>query len=314
MLEHLAQGVDRTIKYYRNEDPVTATKRVTYDAQAEAVRLLFEFFGDDRGVPVFERDWDVLVVLDACRADLMDEVAQDYGEEYPFLEPYTRHTSLGSNSGQWMERNFGSEYAAEMAETAVVTGNPHSETYLDAEDFALLDEVWRYAWDDEEDLFRPQFITDRAVSVMRERDPERLIVHYMQPHHPFIPHFDGFESDLHEKWLNQWRDVRIGRVSREEKWSRYRDNLLYVLDYVALLLDNVDTDSVVITADHGEAVGEWGIYGHYGVPIRVLRDVPWVETSATDSRTYEPESVPESTDVSGSKHDVDEQLQKLGYV
>jgi hypothetical protein len=314
MLDRLAQGVDRTIKYYGNEDPMTATKRVTYDAQAEAVRLLHRFLGDDSGVPIYERDWDILVVLDACRADLMDEVARDHADEYPFLEPYTRHTSLGSNSGQWMERNFTPEYVEEMAETAMVTGNPHSKTYLDAEDFALLDEVWRYAWDDEDELFRPHFLTDRAISVMRERGPERLIVHYMQPHHPFIPHFDGFESDLHEKWLNQWRDIRVGHISKEEKWGQYRDNLLYVLDYVALLLDNVTADSVVITADHGEAVGEWGIYGHYGVPIRVLRDVPWIETSATDTGAYEPSFVPESTDVSGAKHDVDEQLQKLGYM
>ncbi|MFB6151549.1 MAG: hypothetical protein ABEJ40_07070 [Haloarculaceae archaeon] len=318
MLDRLGQGIDRTIKYYRTEDPVTATKRVTYDAHAETVRLLFERFEGDVGVPVYERDWDVLVILDACRADLMDEVAREYADEYPFLAPYRRHTSLGSNSGEWMDRNFTDEYADEMAGTAMVTGNPHSETYLDEDDFMLLDEVWRYAWEDEDELFRPEYLTDRAISVGRNYDPERLIVHYMQPHHPFIPHFDGFETDLHGKWLNQWRDVRVGHVSKEEKWRQYRDNLLYVLDYVELLLDSVTADSVVISSDHGEAVGEWGIYGHYGIPLRVLREVPWIETSARDTGEYDPEfvpeSVPESTDRSGSRRDVEDQLEKLGYV
>ncbi|WP_436926260.1 hypothetical protein [Halosimplex amylolyticum] len=310
MMGRIRQGIDRTIKYYQNEDPVTASKRVSYDAHAETVRLLFEHFEDDVGVPIFERDWDVLIILDACRADLMDEVA----DEYPFLEPYTRHTSLGSNSGEWMEENFTAEYRDEMAETAMVTGNPHSKTYLDEADFATLDEVWRYAWEDEDELFKPQYITDRAIDVMRNEDPERMIVHYMQPHHPFIPHFDGFESDLHEKWLNQWRDIRVGHVSKAEKWRRYRDNLHYVLDYVDLLLDSIDAETAVISADHGEAIGEWGIYGHYGIPLRVLREVPWIETVAQDTGEYEPEFTPETTDVSESRRDVDDQLEKLGYV
>jgi len=48
-----------------------------------------------------------------------------------------------------MERNFIEEYSDEMAEMAIVMGNPHSKTYLDASDFDILDEVWRYAWEDE---------------------------------------------------------------------------------------------------------------------------------------------------------------------
>lgn len=310
MLARLKQGITRTVGYYRNEEPVTATKRVSHDIHAEIVRLLFEYYEEEFGIPIYEREWEVLVILDACRADLMDEVA----DEYPFLEKYRTHDSLGSNSGQWMARNFTDEYAEEMRETAVVTGNPHSDTYLDEEDFAMLDEVWRYAWEDKDELFKPHFITDRAISIKRHFQPERMIVHYMQPHHPFIPHFDGFETDLHETWLNEWRDIRVGHISKEEKWRQYRDNLLYVLDYVELLLDSIDADPVVVSSDHGEAVGEWGIYGHYGIPLRVLRQVPWIETVAEDTGEYDPEFVPETTDVTGSKRAVEDQLEKLGYL
>jgi len=34
------------------------------------------------GTPIYEREWDVLVVLDACRLDLMEGVA----DEYEFIE------------------------------------------------------------------------------------------------------------------------------------------------------------------------------------------------------------------------------------
>ncbi|MFC7248527.1 hypothetical protein ACFQJ5_01530 [Halomicroarcula sp. GCM10025324] len=307
-IDRVIQGLDRARKYYSNEDYVTATKRVTYDGYAEFIRLLFEHFQDDYGVPIYEREWEVLVILDACRTDLMDEVA----DEYSFLEKYRTHNSIGSNSAEWLEKNFVDEYADEMRKTAVVTGNPHTDIYLDENDFAVLDEVWRYAWEDDDELFRPQYLTDRAISVKREHDPERMIVHYMQPHHPFIPHFDGFETELHGKWLNQWRDIRVGHVSKAEKWKQYRDNLHYVLEYVEILLDSIDADPVVISSDHGEAIGEWGIYGHYGIPLRVLREVPWIETVAEDTGEYTPEF--ERTGVDDPKRDIDDQLEKLGYL
>jgi len=201
----------------------------------------------------------------------------------------------------------------------MVTGNPHSGEFLEEDDFFLLDEVWEYAWEKDTELFRPEYITDRAIDVMREHNPERMIIHYMQPHHPFIPYFDGFESELHSDWLNPWRDIRIGKTSKEEKWDRYRENLHYVLEYVELLLNNMEADDVVISADHGEAVGEWGVYGHPDIPLRVLREVPWIRVSATDSGEYQPEFQPdrdvrgESEDES-AEHDVDDTLTKLGYI
>lgn len=309
-LDKLAIGVDRTKSYFRHEDPTTALKRMSYDVHAEGVRMLFSHFEPEYGVNVFERDWDVLVILDACRTDLMDEVADDYD----FLEKYRTHNSVGSNSGQWMRRTFAPEYRDEMARTALVTGNPHSKTCVDGDDLLYLDEVWRYAWEDESELFRANYITDRAITAHRDLQPDRMIVHYMQPHLPFIPHFEGFETKLHETWLNQWRDVRVGKASKEVMWCQYRDNLHYVLEYVQVLLDSIDAETVVVSADHGEAVGEWGIYGHEGIPLRALREVPWIETSATDTGEYDPVFQPERTELDEPRRDVEDQLQMLGYL
>jgi len=51
-----------------------------------------------------------------------------------------------------------------MAETAVVSGNPHTEEFLNKDSLPVLEEVWR-EWDDEADLFEPRPITDRAIQV-----------------------------------------------------------------------------------------------------------------------------------------------------
>jgi hypothetical protein len=164
---------------------------------------------------------------------------------------------------------------------------------LDADRLGTLDEVWRYAWDDDLGTIRSRPLTYRAIAHAREADPDRLVVHYMQPHFPSIPEpvaADGIAlGEFGDEPIQVWEDLRFGRREVETAWAHYRENLRYVLDEVALLLDNVDADRVAITADHGNAFGEWHLYGHAeGVALPCLREVPWYLTEAADRRTHEP--------------------------
>jgi hypothetical protein len=271
---------------------------------------------DQTGTGIYERDWDVLVVLDTCRPDVLAEVA----DEYEFLpERIPTFTSLGSTSWEWMADNFNSEYRDEIADTAYVTGNAHTkrlgdEFEAEPEWFGLLDEVWEYGWDEEFDGIPPRPLTDRAIDVMRERDPERLLLHYMQPHAPYRSlDMDWSVGDQKDADAGKvWDLLQIGELSHEAVWSAYRDNLRWVLDDVELFLDSVDAEKVVLTADHGEGFGEWGLYGHYRhVPVSVLKEVPWVTATATDSGDYEPEAELADAELTGD--DVEQRLQALGY-
>lgn len=265
-----------------------------------------------RGTNVYERDWDVLVILDACRVDAMENVA----DVYDFLGPVDSMTSVGSMSQEWMAKTFVDEYREEMAETAYVSGNVFTEEELDAEDFLLLDEIWQYAWDEEQGIVPPRPITDRAITAGREHDPDRLIVHYMQPHHPFIAEgstIDGVDADPFGRsgGETEFDALRHGEVSVEEFRAAYEDNLRLVLEDVSLLLSNLDADRVAITADHGDAFGEWGLYDHpAGCLHPSVRNVPWVETTASDEETYEP-GVERNA---ASDVDPTERLRDLGYL
>jgi hypothetical protein len=266
----------------------------------------------DPGVNVYDRSWDALVILDGCRADVLRGVAH----EYDFLDSPGTHRSPGSTSYEWMERTFTDEYASEMSGTVHVSANPFTHQYLDSELFALLDEVWRDGWDEQVGIVPARPVTDRAIRAGRDRNPgERLLVHYMQPHFPSVPRPLGGAATLDE-WRDgremAWQGLRRGEFTEREVWQAYVANLRYVLDDLTILLDNLDAERVAITADHGNAKGEWGIYGHPNVPLKVLREVPWFVTSATDHRTRDPaiESVAgsETTDEA-----VTERLQALGY-
>jgi len=138
----------------------------------------------------------------------------------------------------------------------------------------------------------------------------------MQPHCPFISRPNLTQGKRLERFGNQewddiWQKLQAGKVSHEEVWAGYRENLELALDDIELLLENVNAENVVISSDHGNALGEWFVYGHPPtMPLDCLRVVPWIETTATDRGTHEPETEYQ-TDV---ETDREEQLAALGYV
>ena len=268
------------------------------------------------GTTVYDRTWDVLVVLDACRYDLFRSVAPDI----ELFDTVSAVRSVGSSSSEWLENTFLAE--PETAQTVMVTGNTWTDRYLDADTFAALDEVWKYAWDEDLDTVPAGAVTDRAIALARQQAPERLIVHYMQPHHPFVPDPLAADGGLartgsHSNAANPWVALRRGNISVERVWEAYEANLRYVLQEVESLVENVD-GRVAITADHGNLFGEWGLYGHpMNTPVPELLAVPWAETTADgrdrrDPKLEPPEPLPVSR-VYGAESD-EERLDSLGYV
>ena len=258
---------------------------------------------------VFEAEWDLCVVLDACRVD-MAKRATDQRSWLP--NPETRW-SVGSNSTSWYERTVSGAKKDILADTALISGNPHSDVVRDI-DWGLLDEVWTYAFDEEFGTTLPRPITDRAISVSRDYNMDRLLIHYMQPHLPPVQTsapdlgWNPETQDWHDG--DPWTRAANGELDPEYVERLYRENLDPVLDDVALLLDNVEAETAVITADHGNYVGENDKWSH---PLNdrglSVRQVPWWETTATDKGTHEPESYDRSTaDVSQM-----DQLKALGY-
>ena len=111
------------------------------------------------GTNVYERDWDLLVVLDACRVDALREVA----DEYEFITEVESMRSVGSTSFEWLNHTFSTDYRDEVRQTAHVTRNgytghvfgqggetgssgvpfgPAEYDVVDPEEFAYLEELW----------------------------------------------------------------------------------------------------------------------------------------------------------------------------
>jgi len=264
--------------------------------------------------PVFDADWDLLVVLDACRADLWAEVVDPDSA----LPVGTTRVSPGGTSTEWLAAVFGETPPERLSSVGYVTANPYSADHVDGAALGHLREVWRDAWDDDLGTVRPRAVTDAAIRAGREHDLDRLVVHYMQPHFPSIvdDRDGGVELEAFgDEPLSVWEDLRFGRRSRAEVWRAYRANLRAVLPEVELLLSNVDADRAVITADHGNALGERGLYGHAaGLALRPLREVPWAVTTAADTGSYDPPPAAVDDDERGTPTaEVAARLERLGY-
>jgi hypothetical protein len=178
------------------------------------------------------------------------------------------------------------------------------------EEFERLEMVWQ---DDhpEEYGVPPRPITDRTIIAGREGNHDRLIAHYMQPHVPYIAHAMWEDREPTEDESRGWKRLKSGDIDDETHWELYESNLRLVLDEVELLLENIDADRVAITADHGNAFGEWGAYSHpEGFLHPNVKIVPWGETSAVDKESH----IPETDERKSAETSVEEHLEAMGYI
>jgi len=275
------------------------------------------------GHNIFDNEWDTLVILDTCRPDALRIVA----DEYPFIQRESISTkwSVGGDSPEWIANTFDEKHIEEIRNTAYITSNPNAVPVLETgfntgrhgeqitraninrvSKFGNSTTVKSNAFARYESLYNnsvehgpfpdPRIVTDYAINTGREYDINRLIVHYMPPHAPYLAEYtDG--------------NLQLRKEGREKTYKAYLDNLRWVLDEVSLLLRNLDSETVVLTSDHGESFTLFGEDHISGSIHPSIRKVPWCTTTGTDTQSYEPTITNQEVDQS-----VDEVLKALGYI
>lgn len=265
------------------------------------------------GENIFDKEWDVLLVLDACRYDLFEEFAP-YHNVYQYFDTVSSVRSPASMTVIWLNRTFKNAPADLVKSTHYVSGAGQSERCLSEDKLHKIDHVWKYALDPDYGQTQPQAVTDATIDAIRNSSAERVIAHYTEPHAPFLHCVGKYDSKGKSDGgtQNVWKGLEQGKYDKKEVWEDYGKNLLRVLDEVKTIIENTD-GKVVVTSDHGNAFGEWGIYGHPRyVPIKVLRSVPWVEANGCGEKTYEINGVEEMT-TEEEEPTLNEHLEALGY-
>lgn len=259
--------------------------------------------GGDRDL--FDRldatDWDVLILLDACRYDVLADVAETAVVDC-VRSPASATPEFLSKAGR----------RGVFDGTTYVSGNPQTEDATLGSDVRHVP-VYSDQWDEQLSTVRPDAIYDEVADAAD--DDRRVVAHTLQPHFPHICRIDGqtipvpngvhpnahggdgIAGNSYQAMLASGRlDLRNARrsyaVSTKFAWDR-------ASAFAARLAGR--GNRVVISSDHGELFGEYGLVEHpMNVRLATVERVPWV--------VFEPDSDVDRTD------GVSERLAALGYV
>lgn len=264
-----------------------------------------------QGIQVMEQDWDNLIVLDACRFDLFEAHNTIDGD-------LSKVISGGSHTVEFLQTNFSDKT---HLDTVYVTATPQFRR-TGAHDYVFKTiDVWRDRWNDDFETVTPDAMADAVREAHSEFPEKRIVGHFVQPHYPFIGETGreiseavSAKSGLEGKKVDDmsiWDHLQAGNVEETKIRRAYRENLKIVLEHVQSLIDDLDGKTVV-TSDHGNVFGQWGMYGH--PPKKFLRKlvyVPWLEVPHSNRRkiTRDDRIAEDSVDTNV----VEERLGHLGY-
>lgn len=265
----------------------------------------------------FEKDWDNLVILDACRYDMIKEADIGSGT-------FDYQWSPGSNSEEFVQYHTENRT---LDDVVWVTANPWVSKHRE-HIFNVVD-MWEKGWDDEKQTVPPEAMREAAHEAETEYPNKRLVVHFMQPHYPFIGEFGKGELPTHKTFTGGgivteetdkksiWDQLQAGDVAQTDIWKAYTENLEIVLPIARELCEKLSGRSV-ITSDHGNELGNRAlpvpirIYGHpRGLRTKNLVKVPWVVYEGSQEKTIIPGEMTSGTEADGEV--VEERLQALGY-
>lgn len=247
-------------------------------------RLLKRYFalGNHNGVDIINEDWDYLIILDACRYDDFEKVHPKYLEG----ELHKRN-SRGSATTEWLLRNFKDYYE----DVIYISANPncsdyHRHGFKGTDHFYKVENVWKYGWNEDIDTVLPNTVTEAALKLRNAYPDKKMIIHYIQPHGPWIGKTKVLLDKVGDptlvvvdgRWkvdIKAWRLAEEGRLDIKLLRQATLDNLELVLEEVQKLIGKLD-GKIVVTSDHGEAFGEKFVFGHSsGIYTKELTEIPW---------------------------------------
>lgn len=286
------KNILKVIKNWRN--PFYVRNSILY----KLIRLLNR---ENNGINIFEEEWDNLIILDACRYDIFN-IFKDNTSNNALLK---KKISRGSHTIGFLKENFLQESYDGIV---YITANPHVDLLIKDKMYKVIS-VWKEGWNDKEKTVLPETIYQFTKAALKKYPNKKLIIHFMQPHYPYIGHrtdktFGNFKTSILNKkskielkhqntdTINKWYAQKVNSTLDERKLRKlYIRNFQLVLNYVNKLIE-ILPGKIVVTADHGEALGEklkkWipiKFYGHKeDLRIKQLIEIPWLEIKNDKNR------------------------------
>lgn len=280
-----------------------------------------------KGTYIMDEDWDNLIILDGCRYDMFESVNKMKGK----LES---RISRGSCTNEFLKQNFSRR---KYLDTIYLTGNPLVNYHVPHSFYKIIP-VWREGWSEKYGTVLPETITEYSLKVNEKYPQKRLIIHYMQPHFPFIgkngrkkigKHDGLFSRNLfYGKKKNSnhgahliWNLLKNKKLTKKTVWEAYEENLRIVLNHAERLIEKL-AGRTIVTTDHGNLFGEripplfLKEYGHpSGIHTKYLVKVPWFIINKENRKNIKRDESGKKESMSKSlrEKDIKKKLKSLGY-
>lgn len=251
-------------------------------------------------------DWDVLVILDACRADVLTDLA-DW--------PIDTVVSPAGCTPEWL--SCVADRGA-FSGSHVISGNPQYDKVNAELDCDTVEHYWDTNWNSSLQTVLPEPILDRTTELFESQD-QRIVAHLEQPHWPYIAKLGG-SWELAYPDLGPWRvdgasneplslqvAMERGYIDLKQAYSAYQASVASIWSTLTEYVKHWHSagGTVVVTADHGETFGRFQDLQLYEHPcschVRPVVTVPWVKFT------------PRGSSGDGNST-VEERLEALGYV
>lgn len=259
---------------------------------------------------IHKKHWDVLVILDACRYDFFEELYRDY-----FDGDLRKVKSPASCTNGWIRKTWigDNDEIVYVSGNPRINSKFEVEEFRAAEHFHSVVDVWDWGWDSDYETILPRTMSKATRRVRIKYPAKRMVSHFAQPHRPYIgePSFGNLKMkeggdgdsffdyileglvDLVYRCFDSWRYLALKnkfkttksrpakdaeKIGRGKVVEYYKENLKHALESVEGLCERLPDSNIVISADHGEFLGEHGVYRHPRLSRHsILRDVPWLE-------------------------------------
>lgn len=281
------KNIIKAVKSIKN--PLEFRKFVFY-------KLISLLYKKNKGDYILDEKWDNLIILDACRYDFFEKFLQRW--KLPGV--LEQRNSRGSHTKSFLTENFKNQSYNDII---YITANPYVDIMV-REKFCKVISVWIDGWSKKYHTVLPETTYQYTLKTIKEQTGKKLIIHFMQPHYPYIDlnveikTLETLRESAQNKKLTL--DEDFNKKQRKEKFCSlysyyvykmfdidthirgYWRNLEVSFPYIKKLLKKLP-GKTIITADHGEAFGEFihpfipiKYYGHReSVRIPILTKVPW---------------------------------------
>jgi hypothetical protein len=264
---------NRGFEYLRKEGLISTIK---FGLLWTPLFAYYRFIGDtnynDEGIDLFSEDWDNIIILDACRYDIFEEI-------YEFPGRLEKKQSKASSTSEFIKANFSNKILDDIIYISGNTWFRRLKKEINSEVYELFDVTKDGGRNKVES-------TVECAKYCDENHPDkRLIIHFIPPHHPLKGPTAKDNLPSTEEQLNNpfYERIRKGKIEIEDDILKqaYIENLERILPEVEELLNSLQGKTVV-TSDHGEMLGEdlekipYQFYGHApGLHTDKLTEIPW---------------------------------------